>query len=173
MKRFPLHAGVLLAIALLIIACKKSSTAPAQSAKYQIVASTWQQTDITLAVAVSVKVGSTKYSFPVGTSMITDPTLKKLGVTASFTPTINNTYHFSDSGAYALNGVTKLILPLAGSQGKWSLDEYDAVLKLNPSDTVNDPHWINSITDTSLSLSMTVTIPGLGAAPLALQLKKL
>ena len=172
MKRIPLHAGAVIFIALLLMACKKSSTSPAQTAKYKIVASTWQQTDITLAVAVSVKVGSNKYSFPIGTSMITDPTLKALGVTASFTPTVNNIYHFSDSGTYALTGVTKLILPIAGSQGKWSLDEYDAVLKLNPSDTVNDPHWINSITDTSLSLSMTVTIPGLGAAPLALQLKK-
>ena len=174
MKRILHPAGALLGAALLfsIYACKKNSASPAKSAKYQIVTGTWQQTDITLAVAASVKLGATKYTFPIGTSMITDPTLKKLGVTASFTPTVNNTYFFSDSGTYTLNGVTKLILPVAGMQGNWSLDEYDAILKLNPSDTINDPHWINSITDTSLSLMMTVTIPGLGAAPLNLQLKK-
>ena len=174
MKRVLFQAGgfVLAGLSFCTYACKKNNAPSAKSAKYQIVAGDWKQTDITLGVAATVKVGSNKVTFPIGTSMITDPTLKSLGVTASFTPTVNNTYHFSDSGTYTITGVTKLILPVAGMQGAWSLDEYDAVLKLNPSDTVNDPHWINSITDTSLSLSMTVTIPGLGAAPLALQLKK-
>jgi hypothetical protein len=174
MKRMLFTAAAPLAATLLFstYACKKNNASPVQSQKYQIVSGNWQETDIQLDVAATVKIGSTKYSFPVGTSMITNPTLKALGVTTLFTPTINNTYHFSDSGAYSIAGVTKVILPVAGSTGKWSLDEYDAVLKLNPSDTVNDPHWISSISDTSMSLLMTVTIPGLGAAPLTLQLKK-
>ena len=174
MKRRLFTAAACLAAALLFgtYACKKNSASPAKSQKYQLVSGNWQETDIQLDVAVSVKVGATKYSFPVGTSMITNPTLKALGVTALFTPTVNNVYHFPDSGAYTIDGVTKVILPVAGNAGKWSLDEYDAVLKLNPSDTVNDPHWISSFSDTSLSLLMTVSIPGLGAAPLTLQLKK-
>ena len=153
-------------------ACKKNNSSPAKSEKYTIITGNWQQSDIQLAVSVSVKVGSTKINLPAGTSMITNPTLTALGVTPFFTPTKNNIYHFTDSGSYHIDGVTKLILPVAGNMGHWSLDVYDAVLKLNPSDTTNDPHWINSISDTSLSLSMTVTIPGLGAAPLSLQLKK-
>src|ERR1700744_5424213 len=104
MKRTTLVA-VLAAIALLLTtsACTKKNTTPAKSGKYQVVTGSWQQTDIELAVAVSVKVGSTKYSFPVGTSMISDPTLKALGVTASFTPTKNNIYHISDSGTYSID----------------------------------------------------------------------
>lgn len=166
-------AACVAAIILFNTACQKNNASPSiQSQKTQLVSGNWQETDIQLDVAASVKVGSTKYSFPVGTSMITNPTLKTLGVTALFAPTINNVYHFSDSGAYSIDGVTKLILPVAGNMGKWSLDEYGSILKLDPSDTVNDPHWITAYSDTTLSLLMTVTIPGLGAAPLTLQLKK-
>lgn len=174
MKRVIFQAGGLIAAALLFCtyACKKSNNSPEKSAKYKIVTGDWQQSDILLAVSVSVKVGNTKYSFPAGTSMITDKNLTALGVTANFTPTSKNIYHFTDSGSYRVDGVTKVILPVAGSQGRWSLTVYDAVLSLSPVDSVKDAHWINSISDTSLSLAMTVNIPGLGAAPLSLQLSK-
>jgi hypothetical protein len=65
-----------------------------------------------------------------------------------------------------------VILPVAGNSGTWTLDVYDAVLKLISAGNTNDPHWINDITSDSLSLSMTVEIPGLGTAPLNLLLRK-
>ena len=173
-KKIFLSAGLLLVVvSLSLSACKKDNKASStKSEKYRIVAGAWKQSDIVLGVAVSVKVGATKYNFPAGTSVITDPILTAAGVTANFTSTKNSVYRFSDSGSYRIDGVTTLILPVAGNKGRWSLDVYDAVLKLNPADTTNDPHWINAISDTSLALAMTVTIPGLGAAPLSLQLKK-
>ena len=175
MKRVIFQAGGLVVASLLFCtsACNKNSNTPSlDSEKHKIVTGDWQQSDILLAVSVSVKVGNTKYSFPAGTSMITDKNLTALGVTANFTPTSKNIYHFTDSGSYRVDGITKVILPVAGSQGKWSLTVYDAVLSLSPVDSVKDAHWINNISDTSLSLAMTVNIPGLGAAPLSLQLLK-
>ena len=160
------------ALSLLFFSCKKSNSAPAKSEKYQIVAGDWAQADIVLGVDVSVNVGGNDYNFPTGTSVITDPYLSAFGVSASFTPTVNNVYHFSDSGTYRIDGVTDLILPVAGNKGAWSLDVYDAVLKLVSTAKGNDPHWINSISSTDLSLSMIVDIPGMGTAPLTLLLKK-
>jgi hypothetical protein len=161
-----------LALCLFTLACKKNNSAPAKSQKYQIVTGAWNQSDIVLGVAVSVKVGGTKYNFPAGTSVITNPYLKAFGVTALFKPTTTNIYHFTDSGSYRIEGNTSLILPVAGNTGAWTLDVYDAVLKLTTASRINDPHWINAITPDSLSLSLTVKIPGLGTAPLSLLLHK-
>ncbi|MBS1667483.1 MAG: hypothetical protein JST58_08910 [Bacteroidetes bacterium] len=168
----PVFWGATILIAILSNACKKSSATNAKSEKYQIVTGTWKQTDIVLGVPVSVKVGNTRYDFPAGTSMITNPYLKAFGVTAYFQPTTSNSYQFSDSGTYQFQGTTDLILPVAGNAGKWTLEVYDAVLKLTAPSAEADPHWINAITTDSLSLSMTVKIPGLGAAPLNLLLQK-
>jgi hypothetical protein len=156
-----------------IFSCKKSDSAPTKSAKYQIVTGDWAQSDIVLGVPVSVKVSGVKYSFPLGTSVITNPYMKAFGVAAQFSPTSSNVYHFTDAGAYSIDGVTSLILPIAGSSGKWSLDVYDAVLKLAPAaaDTT-DPHWISGLAQDSMALSMTVNITGLGTAPLTLILKR-
>lgn len=162
----------LVAISLFVFSCKKNNNSPAPSQKQQFITGSWNQSDIVLGVAVSVKVGGTKYSFPAGTSVITNPYLKAFGVAALFQPTATNIYHFTDSGTYRIDGKTNLILPVAGNSGQWNLDVYDAVLKLISTSQVNDPHWINAITADSLSLSMTVNIPGLGTAPLALLLHK-
>ncbi len=161
-----------LALPLFFISCKKDKASAGKSEKYQIVAGSWKQTDIVLGVDVSVKVGGNQYDFPAGTSMITDPYLNAFGVSSFFAPTQDNVYNFSDSGSYTIRGVTDVILPIAGNKGTWTLDVYDAVLKLISTDKTNDPHWINGITSDSLSLSMTVNIPGLGTAPLNLLLKK-
>jgi hypothetical protein len=152
--------------------CKKNTAVPTQSPKYQIVTGTWKQTDIVLGVDVSVNVGGNSYNFPSGTSMITNPYLQAFGVAGFFAPTVNNVYQFDGKGSYSITGPTDLIMPAAGNAGTWKLDVYDAVLKLNSSPTINDPHWINAITSDSLSLSMTVDIPGLGTAPLNLLLHK-
>ncbi len=158
--------------AFFINGCNKSSSTPAKSPKYQIVNGTWKQTDIVLAVGVSVNVGGNNYDFPSGTSMINDPYLQAFGVAGLFAPTATNVYQFSANGDYVITGTTDLILPVAGNSGTWELDVYDAVLKLTSASKVNDPHWINAITSDSLSLSMTVDIPGLGTAPLNLLLQK-
>ena len=152
--------------------CKKSSSAAVKSPKLQIVTGTWKQTDIVLAVGVSVNVGGNDYNFPSGTSMINDPYLQAFGVAGLFAPTATNIYQFNTNGDYSITGPTDLILPVAGNSGTWSLDVYDAVLKLTSASNVNDPHWINAITTDSLSLSVTVDIPGLGTAPLNLLLQK-
>jgi len=158
--------------ALFFNGCKKSSSAPAKSSKYQIVTGTWKQTDIVLAVGVSVNVGGNDYDFPAGTSMINDPYLQAFGVASFFAPTATNIYQFGANGDFTITGPTDLILPVAGNSGTWTLDVYDAVLKLISTSKANDPHWINAITSDSLSLSMTVDIPGLGTAPLNLLLQK-
>ncbi len=161
-----------MAFCLFFLSCKKNNNQAAVSVKTQIVTGTWKQTDIVLGVPVSVNVGGTDYNFPSGTSMITDPYLTAFGVTSFFTPTQNNIYHFTDSGTYRIDGITDVILPVAGNAGTWSLDVYDAVLKLTNAADSADPHWIDGITSDSLALSLTVAIPGLGTAPLTLLLQK-
>ncbi|MBN8851216.1 MAG: hypothetical protein J0H07_05105 [Sphingobacteriales bacterium] len=174
MKRSLFNVPSMAALVLFVLAfisCKKNDL-PAKSEKYKMVTGTWKQSDIVLGVPVSVKVGGTKYSFPSGTSVITDPYLKAFGVAALFAPTKGNIYNFTDSGSYRIDGVTNLILPVAGSNGSWTLDVYDAVLKLTSPAKVDDPHWIAGIASDSLALSMIVNIPGLGTAPLTLILKR-
>ena len=173
MKKYICYAPwmAILGFCLLSISCKKND-APAKSEKYKLVAGTWKQTDIVLGVPVSVKVGGTKYSFDPGTSVITNPYMQAFGVAKQFTPTQQNIYHFSDSGVYRIEGPTDLILPVAGNNGSWTLDVYDAVLKMTPGSNVSDPHWIAGFASDSLALSMTVNIKGLGTAPLTLILKR-
>jgi hypothetical protein len=160
------------AFCLFLFSCKKNDNQSGPSEKARIIAGTWKQTDIVLGVPVSVKVGGTNYSFPSGTSMITNPYLTAFGVTSFFMPTVNNTYTFSDSGTYRISGPTSLILPVAGNSGKWTLAVYDAVVKLTNAADSADPHWISSLTSDSLALGLSVAIPGLGTAPLNLLLKK-
>ena len=167
-----LSLGFLAAATIFMVSCSKDKAVAAKSEKYQIVTGTWKQSDIVLGVGVSVKVGGTKYDFPAGTSVISDPYFKALGVAALFTDTKTNIYNFTDSGSYRIDGSTSLILPVAGKTGTWVLDVYDAVLKLTTAANVNDPHWISGIKSDSLSLSLTVKLPGLGTAPLNLLLKK-
>jgi hypothetical protein len=160
-------------IGLLSPSCKKDNDKKNQkSEKYQIVAGTWKQVDIVLGVEVSVKVDGQKYTFPAGTSMISDPYMAAFGVADFFIPTQDNVYEFASSGTYNINGETELILPMAGNSGTWALDVYDAVLKFTSADKKDDPHWINAISSSQLNLSITVDIPGLGTAPLNLILEK-
>ncbi|MFI5195114.1 MAG: hypothetical protein ACHQD7_13700 [Chitinophagales bacterium] len=161
-----------LTLPLFFISCKKDKASTAKSEKYQIVEGVWKQIDIVLGVPVSIPAGGNTYDFPAGTSVITDPYLNAFGVSALFSPTQDNVYTFSDNGTYTIQGVTDLILPVAGNTGTWNLDVYDAVLKLVSANSTNDPHWINGISSDSLSLSMIVEIPGLGTAPLNLILRK-
>ncbi|MHA4807058.1 hypothetical protein ACX0G9_03080 [Flavitalea flava] len=174
MKKSLFAASMLgmLAFSLIIFSCKKSNNQPVDSGKTKIVTGSWTQSDIVLGVDVSVKVGGTKYSFPAGTSVITNPYLQAFGVSQFFEPTTANIYSFTGDGAYKIDGKTDVILPVAGNAGVWALDVYDAVLKLTSPDKKNDPHWINAISSDSLSLSMIVDIPGLGTAPLNLLLVK-
>ena len=174
MKRSIFNAPWMAILVLFVFAytsCKKNDV-PARSEKYKMVTGTWKQSDIVLGVPVSVKVGGTKYSFPSGTSVITNPYMVAFGVGPLFAPTKGNIYNFTDSGSYRIDGITSLILPVAGNNGSWKLDVYDAVLKLTSPAKGDDPHWIAGIASDSLALSMTVNIPGLGTAPLTLILKR-
>jgi hypothetical protein len=93
-------------------------------------------------------------------------------VAEALTCTEHNTYRFNKDGTYSIDGCTGLILPVAGNTGSWKLTVYDAVLQLSPAAGTDDPHWINRLTDSTMELALTVTIPGVGDAPLALILKK-
>jgi hypothetical protein len=86
--------------------------------------------------------------------------------------TKDNTYTFNSDSTFSITGCTTLILPNAGNSGKWKLTVFQAVLQLTSQDGNNDPHWINDITDSTLNLSLTVHIPGVGDAPLNLLLEK-
>lgn len=133
----------------------------------------WKQKD--LIIAVDIKLGGQKVK--AGTSMIALAPLigQALGnpaIAAAITCTAANIYSFNGDGTYAITGCTDLILPVAGNSGKWDLTIYDAVLELISSKGEKDPHWINSITSSTLNLALTVVFPGLGAAPLVLILEK-
>lgn len=153
---------------LLVISCKKNKdTTPEKSEKYGLIAGDWQQKDIVFAVPV--KVGG--QNIPAGTSIIAlAPLLGPAG--ALFTCTKTNSYKFNADGNFAIEGCTELILPTAGNAGTWKLDVHDAVFLLTSQKGDNDPHWIENVSDSSLDLSITVTIPGVATAPLILQLKK-
>lgn len=159
---------------LMIVSCKKDHTdKPEKSEKYDWVTGTWKQKD--LVIAVSVKLGG--QNIPAGTSMIALAPLigQALGnpaVAEGLICTKDNTYSFNSDGTFAVNGCTSLILPTAGNDGTWKLTVYDAVLQLTSAKGDNDPHWINSISSNSLELAVTVSIPGVGDAPLSLILEK-
>ena len=174
MKKLICHAQwvACFVISFSVFSCKKDNKAATKSEKYQIVTGDWSQSDILLGVPVSVKVGGVKYSFASGTSMLTNQYMQAFGVSAQLAPTIGNVYHFTDAGAYTIDGNTTLILPVAGNSGKWSLGTYDAVLNMAPSSDTTDPHWIAGIAKDSLALSITVKLAGLGTAPLTLILKR-
>ncbi len=162
----------LLALPFIFIACKKDNKSSGESEKYQIVSGTWAQTDIVLGVPVSIPAGNITYDLPAGTSVFTDPVLMAIGLSSLFEPTLQNKYTFDKAGTYSIQGSTDLILPVAGSGGTWTLDVYDAVVKLVSDTKKNDPHWINAISSDSLSLSMIVDIQGFGQVPLNLLLQK-
>jgi hypothetical protein len=153
---------------LLAVACKKNKDAtPEKSDKYARVAGTWQQKDIVFAVPV--KLGG--QNIPAGTSIIAlAPLLGPAG--ALFTCTKTNSYQFKTDGNFAITGCTELILPAAGNAGTWKLDVHNAVFLLTSQKGANDPHWIQHVSDSTLDLSITVTIPGVATAPLVLKLKK-
>ncbi|SIS98895.1 hypothetical protein SAMN05421788_102518 [Filimonas lacunae] len=155
-------------LSLFLFSCKKShSDVPEKSEKYTMIAGTWKQQDILLAVGV--KLGG--QSLPAGTSIIAiAPLLGSAG--ALFTCTKTTTYTFNADGSFAIDGCTDLLFPKAGAAGKWTLDIYDAVFKLNTEKNGDDPHWIDDISSTTLKLSCSVTIPGVGTAPLTLVLQK-
>lgn len=150
------------------MACKKNKDAtPEKSPKYGQIAGTWQQKDIVFAV--SVKLGG--QNIPAGTSIL--PLAPLLGPAgALFTCTKTNSYQFGADGNFTINGCTQLILPTAGNAGTWKLDVHDAVFLLTSQKGDNDPHWIENVSDSTLDLSITVTIPGVATAPLVLKLKK-
>ncbi|MGN7824837.1 hypothetical protein ACTJJB_32235 [Chitinophaga sp. 22536] len=165
----PVKVLVLLAAGQLLMAsCKKSrDAAPDKSVKYGLVAGNWQQKDIVFAVPV--KLGG--QNIPAGTSIIKlAPLLGQAG--ALFTCTTANTYQFGADGKFNIKGCTELILPVAGNAGTWKLDVHDAVFLLTNEKGNNDPHWIENVSDSTLDLSVTVTIPGVATAPLVLKLKK-
>ena len=153
---------------LLAVSCKKNKdAAPQKSEKYSLVTGNWQQKDIVFAVPV--KLGG--QNIPAGTSIIAlAPLLGPAG--ALFTCTKTNTYKFNTDGNFTIGGCTELILPKAGNAGTWKLDVHDAVFLLTSQKGDNDPHWIENVSDSTLDLSITVTIPGVATAPLILKLKK-
>lgn len=154
--------------------CKKDKNIPkVNTEKYQWITGTWKQKDLQLGV--TAKLGGQK--IPAGTSMIALAPLigQALGnpeIAQAILCTKNNVYTFNADSTFSIQGCTMLILPNAGNSGKWNLTVFQAVLQLTSTSGNPDPHWINSITDSSLNLSLTVNIPGVGDAPLNLLLVK-
>lgn len=163
--------------------CKKDET-PKKSladAKKEWVTGTWKQKDLTLGVSTSVKVGGQKIKLQAGWSMLDHPTLNYLLTQGGTSPnpfefTRNNVYSFAGDGAYTIQGDNAysimFSLPNAGASGSWKTEVYSSVLALFPSADARDPHWINTITASTLNLATTVNIPGLGDVPLNLLLEK-
>lgn len=175
-KQFVAKYAMLILLIFLFASCKKDKTGENEEFKnknQEWVTGNWKQKD--LVIAVDVKIAGQKIK--AGTSMIALAPLigQALGnpdIAAAILCTGDNIYSFKADGSYAITGCTDLILPVAGNNGKWDLTIYDAVVELISSKGDKDPHWINSITNNTLNLSLTVEFPGLGAAPLGLILEK-
>lgn len=148
--------------------CKKDKAPKNQgSGKYDMIAGSWAQKDLVLAVPV--KLGG--QNIPAGTSIITlAPLLGPAG--QYFTCTKNNVYNFNKDSTMQVEGCTDLILPVTGKEGTWRLDIYDAVLLLKSKTGEHDPHWINEVTKTSMKVSITAVIPKVATVPLTLILEK-
>jgi hypothetical protein len=175
-KQFVAKYALLILLIFLFSSCKKDTAGENASFKnknQEWVTGNWKQKD--LVIAVDVKIAGQK--IPAGTSMIMlapilGQALGNPAIADAITCTATNIYSFKADGTYAIDGCTDLILPVAGNSGKWALSIYDAVVELISAKDKKDPHWINSITSTTLNLSITVVFPGLGAAPLNLILEK-
>jgi len=173
-KRYVAILAIFALPAFIPISCKKDEVRKDPGAwKYDLVRGNWKQKD--LVISVDVKLGGQK--IPAGTSMIQLAPLigQALGndaIAEALLCTQHNTYSFNADGTYAINGCTALILPVAGNKGNWKLTVYDAVLQFSPSADTSVPHWINNLTDSTLELALTVSIPGVGDAPLGLILEK-
>lgn len=176
-KQFVVKYSLLILLIFLFASCKKDTTTE-ENAKFpnknqEWITGTWKQKD--LVIAVDVKIAGQKIK--AGTSMIALAPLigQALGnpaIADAILCTQDNIYSFKSDGTYEITGCTDLILPVAGNNGTWSLTIYEAVLELISSKGEKDPHWINSITSSTLNLALTVEFPGLGAAPLVLILEK-
>lgn len=166
---------VVFAVFLFFNSCKKEEATEEPNAfKKEWVTGKWKQKD--LVISVDVKLGGQKIA--AGTSMITLAPLlgQALGnpaVAQAILCTKDNEYSFNSNGQFEINGCVDLIMPKAGNNGTWNLQIYNAVLELISTSSVKDPHWINSITKDEMELALTVTIPGVGDAPLGLKLQKL
>ena len=175
-KQFVERYVMLILLIFLFASCKKDTAdenSKVKNMNREWVTGNWKQKD--LVIAVDVKIAGQK--IPAGTSMIALAPLigQALGspdIANAILCTADNVYSFNADGTYKITGCTDLILPVAGNSGNWDLTIYDAVVELISSKGDKDPHWINSITNNTLNLSLTVEFPGLGAAPLGLILEK-
>lgn len=181
MKRtFQTYVSILiLCPVLFFVSCKKSETPKEDYAEIKKgwVTGTWKQKDILLGVSTKVKLpNGTSLPLTEGSSMLDDPTINALlGALFGGNPfllTRANTYSFNADASYKIEGNAGLILPVAGSSGKWESEVYGSVLALFPNAETRDPHWINSINASKMNLSLTVNFPGLGDVPLKLVLEK-
>lgn len=157
--------------------CKKDDKEEADPNAYKIewVTGTWKQKDLVLGVDAPIAPGTT---IPAGTSLIQLASLGMLDpilgpqIPQILVMTSNNVYSFNGDGTYQIDGIPDIFLPVAGHSGKWELTVYNAVLELTNEDNDKDPHWINSISPDDMELAITLSIPGVGDLPLALQLIK-
>lgn len=165
---------LLLLLTTSMTSCKKDNDVKkVNTQKYQWITGTWQQQDLQLGV--TAKLGG--QTIPAGTSMIAlapllGQALHSPEIAQAILCTKNNIYTFNSDSTFTIQGCTELILPNAGNSGKWNLTVFQSVLQLTSTNGNADPHWINSITDSTINLSLTVHIPGVGDAPLNLLLKK-
>lgn len=165
---------IIFSLFLFLGSCKKEDAIKqTPSFKKEWVTGTWKQKD--LVISVQVKLGGTK--IPAGSSMIALAPLlgQALGnpaIAQMILCTKENQYSFNGQGSFDITGCTDFILPKVGNKGTWGLEVYDAVLELTSAKNEKDPHWINNITAKTMELALTVNIPGVGDAPLALILEK-
>lgn len=174
-KNFPLWI-IAVVMAFVFGSCKKKEEKPVDPNAFKIEWATgkWKQKD--LVFSVDVKFAGQK--IPAGTSIITlapliGQALQNPVVAQLIMCTATNQYEFASGGKFTITGCTDLLLPTAGNSGAWALTIYDQVMELTSEDNKKDPHWINTITPTTMELAITLVIPGVGSIPLGLQLEKI
>lgn len=157
-------------LCLFIFSCKKdkAKTNDTSQTKRSWITGTWAQKDLVLGYPIDFG----GQELPVGFSVYN--LTSYLPVSGPLLDcTKNNSYTFNNDSSYSINGCTDLMLPNAGTAGKWRLEIYDAVLRLTSSGDKTAPYWTNSLTDKEWSIGLTVHIAEVDAdLPVNLLLEK-
>jgi hypothetical protein len=142
-------------LCLFIFSCKKDSVKSdnISQTKRTWVSGTWKQKDLVLGYPIDFG----GQQLPVGFSVYNITSYLPLSG-PMLDCTKDNTYTFNSDSSYTITGCTDLMLPNAGTAGKWRLEVYDAVLRLTSSESKTAPYWTNSLTEKEWNIGLTVHI---------------
>lgn len=137
----------------------------------------WQQTDVVLAVDVDKKSGLVSNSSVVTNAYLIELGLGVAGFGQAMTFSQYTALSINEDGTYSFendisNDFATFLMPKSGVAGKWNYDKHISVLQLTPDGaTEYDPHWIDKITNTELTLSVLLDAGG-QQIPLYVKYKK-